>query len=262
MRKPEAKDVFEYILVPLAFLTVALLGGVRFAVDTGELRFIAPPLITLILGALVLIVFARGGLIDPAGTIGERHGLVENASGVVRLASLYFATAQVFNAVTPERGLLGFCFNLFYFLIFWNNLFVVFNPARLMKSLAGMLGASFALKYLVLSDLFAPTESWAKYILQTLMKTATLGALEYEAFAPATGYLAFATVALYLLALYSIAPRVGSAEELLYQVFAERYRLTPVERRRLLAAVAETALREPAVIDAEIVEERSDQSAS
>jgi hypothetical protein len=262
MQKPEAKDIFDYILAPLAFLTVALLGGIRFALDTGEMRFIAPPLVTLILGALVMVVFARGGLIDLAGAIGSRHGMLENASGAARAASIYFATAQVFNAVTPERGLLGFCFNLFYFLIFWNNLFVVFNPARLMRSLAGMLGASFALKYLLLSDLLAPTESWAKYILQTLMKTASLGALEFEVFAPATGYLAFATVALYLIALYSIAPRVDRAEELLYQVFAERYRLTPVERRRLLAAVAETASREPDVIDAEIVEERSNQSTS
>ena len=143
MQKPEAKDIFDYILVPLACLTVALLGGVRFAVDTGELRFIAPPLVTLILAALVMVVFVRGGLIDPAGSIGEHHGLLENASGAVRAASLYFATAQVFNTVTPERGLLGFCFNLFYFLIFWNNLFVVFNPARLMRSLTGLLGASF-----------------------------------------------------------------------------------------------------------------------
>ncbi|HXG66509.1 MAG TPA: hypothetical protein VNO70_15525 [Blastocatellia bacterium] len=254
MQKPATRDVFTYILVPLLFLTVALLGGVRFAVESNELRFFAPQLISVILGAFAMILFARGGLIHPGEMVGEHHGLLENASGVIRLAAVYFATVQVFNAVTPESGLLNFCFNLFYFLIFLNNLFVVFNPARLVKSLAVVLGASFILKYLILADVFAPSESWAKYMLQKLMQTASLGMLDYQAFAPATGYLAFATVALYILGLYLIAPRVDRAEEMLYRIFIERYRLTPAERRRLLAAVAETTAEEEEVIEAEVIE--------
>lgn len=256
MRKPEPKDVLNYILVPLIFLTVALMGGVRFAAANNDLQFLAPQLISLILAAFVILLFTRGGLIQIADHLSDRFGFIENASGAVRLAAIYFATVQVFNLVTPERGLLNFCFNLFYFLIFWNNLFVVFNPLRLTKSLATVLGASFALKYLVLADLFSPSESWAKYILQKLMQTASLGSLEYDVFAPATGYLAFATLAIYLLGLYSIAPRVDRAEELLYQVFIERYKLSPRERRRLLAAVAETAARDADAIDADVIEER------
>ncbi|HKS40380.1 MAG TPA: hypothetical protein VJX74_07170 [Blastocatellia bacterium] len=265
MRKPETKDVFKYIVVPVLFLTVALMGGVRFTAENNELQFLAPQLVSVILAAFVMILFVRGGIIELPDYIGEHHGLVENASGTIRLATLYFATIQIFNAVTPERGLLNFCFYLFYFLIFWNNLFVVFNPVRLTKSLATVLGASFVLKYLVLADLFAPSESWAKYILQKLMQTATLGTLDFEAFSPATGYLGFATVVLYIMTLYLIAPRVDRAEELLYNIFIERYKLKPVERRRLLAAVAETALREAdtppsasrdeSVIEAEFVED-------
>lgn len=265
MRKPETKDVFKYIIVSVLFLTVALMGGVRFTADSNELRFLAPQLVSVILAAFVMILFVRGGILELPDYIGEHHGLVENASGTIRLATLYFATIQIFNAVTPERGLLNFCFYLFYFLIFWNNLFVVFNPVRLTKSLATVLGASFVLKYLVLADLFAPSESWAKYILQKLMQTATLGTLDFEAFSPATGYLGFATVVLYIMTLYLIAPRVDRAEELLYNIFIERYKLKPVERRRLLAAVAETALREAdappsasrdeSVIEAEFVED-------
>jgi hypothetical protein len=265
MRKPETKDVFKYIIVPVLFLTVALMGGVRFTAENNELQFLAPQLVSVILAAFVMILFVRGGIIELPDYIGEHHGLVENASGTIRLATLYFATIQIFNAVTPERGLLNFCFYLFYFLIFWNNLFVVFNPVRLTKSLATILGASFVLKYLVLADLFAPSESWAKYILQKLMQTATLGTLDFQAFSPATGYLGFATVVLYIMTLYLIAPRVDRAEELLYNIFIERYKLKPVERRRLLAAVAETALREAdtpptasrdeSVVEAEFVED-------
>jgi hypothetical protein len=257
MKKPATKDVLRYIILPLIFLTVALAGGVRFTAELQELRFIAPQLVSLILAVFVMIVFVRGGLIRLDDYTREDRGLIENASGLVRLAAIYFATTQVFNAVTPERGLLNFFFNLFYFLIFWNNLFVVFNPARLTKSLAVVLGASFALKYLILADLFAPTESWAKYALQKLMQTASLGALEFEVFAPATGYLAFVTVAFYILGLYLISPRVDRTEELLYNIFIERHRLSPAARRRLLAAVADTATHDEEVIEAELIEEKS-----
>jgi hypothetical protein len=256
VRKPETKEVFKYLGVPLIFLTVALMGGMRLAIENSDLRFIAPQLITLILAAFALILFVRGGLVELSERIGERLGLIENLSGTIFLLSLYFATAQVFNLVTPERGLMNFCFNLFYFLIFFNNLFVVFNPRRLVKSLAIVLGASFAVKYLLLADLFAPTESWSKYILQKLLQTASLGALEFEMFAPATGYLAFATLVLYIIGLYAIAPRTQASEELLYKIFMERYKLRPAERKQLIAAIAEaTSKEEDEIIEAEIVEE-------
>ena len=270
MQKPDTRDVVKYILAPLIFLTVALSGGVRFAVETNELRFISPQLSLVIIAAFVMILLVRGGIIELRESVGSHYGLLENAAGAVRIVALYFATAQVFNAVTPERGLLNFFFIVFYFLIFWNNLFVVFNPVRLTKSLAAILGASFVLKHLVLADLFAPTESWAKYILQKLMQTATLDTLDIQTYSAATGYLAFATVVFYVLGLYLIAPRVDRTEELLYSIFTERYRLTPVERRRLLVAVAEATASEDVatsmaraepipddVIEAEVIEGQS-----
>lgn len=256
MQKPDTRDVFRYVLLPLLFLTVALMGGVRFATGSNELRFLAPPLVTLILGAFAMMLFVRGGLIDVREQVGEQRGITDNISGAIFLLSFYAATAQVFNLVTPERGLLNFCFNLFYFLIFFNNLFVVFNPVRLAKSLSIVLGASFVLKYLVLADLFQPTESWAKYFLQKLMQTASLGALDYEVFAPATGYLAFGALVLYVFGLYLIAPRVDADEELLYDLFQERYRLTPLARRRLLAALTTAvAPRADEIVDVEVVDE-------
>ncbi len=257
MQKPEFPDILKYLLAPLGFLTVALLGGLRLAVETNDLRFIAPQLITLILAAFAIILFVRGGLLEIAGRVGERLGLLDNLAGAIFLLSLYFATAQVFNLVTPERGLLNFCFNLFYLLIFFNNLFVLFNPQRLVKSLAMVLGASFALKYLVFADLFSPTESWSKYMLQKLLQTASLGALEFEVFAPLTGYLAFATLSLYLIGLYLIAPRIEPGEELLYKIFVDRYKLRPQERKHLMAALAEaTAEEESEIIEAEIMNSR------
>ena len=258
MERPATSEVVKYKLAPLIFLTVALAGGVRFAVETNEVQFIAPSLSLVIIAAFVMILLVRGGIIDLRESVGSHHGLLENATGVARLFALYLATAQVFNAVTPERGLLNFFFIVFYFLIFWNNLFLVFNPVRLTRSLATLLGASFVLKYLVLADLFAPTESWAKYILQKLMQTATLDTLDVQVYAGATGYLAFATVVFYILGLYLIAPRVDRTEELLYSIFAERHRLTPVERRRLLVAVAEATASDDAASQSKEPEQASD----
>ena len=257
LQKPATKDVLKFILIPLLFLTVAMLGGMRFAAESEELRFLKPQLIALILGAFVMILFVRGGVIETSQHIGERLGLTDNLSGIIFLASLYFATAQIFNLVTPERGLFNFCFNLFYFLIFLNNLFLVFNPVRLAKSLSIVLGISFLLKYLVLADLFAPSESWAKYIFQKLIQTATLGALEFDAFAPATGYLAFLALALYLLGIWLIAPRANRDEEILYKILLERHLFKPIERRRLLAALAEATQQEEEIVEAEIIEEKS-----
>ncbi|MEW6127176.1 MAG: hypothetical protein AB1757_09065 [Acidobacteriota bacterium] len=256
MQKPETKDVFNYLITPLLFLTVALAGGMRIAVEGNELRFLAPQLITLILAAFAMVLFIRGGLVNLRERVGERLGLTENLSGGIFLLSLYFATAQVFNLVTPERGLLNFCFNLFYFLIFFNNLFVVFNPPRLVKSLAVVLGASFLLKYLLLADWFAPSDSLGKAILQKLMQTASLGALDFETFASATGYLAFAALMLYIIGLYLIAPPVDQAEELLYRIFIERHKLSPGERRRLLQAVTEATDEDDEIIEAEVISER------
>jgi hypothetical protein len=257
VQKPETKDVFRYLLAPLIFLTVAFLGGMRFEVESGQLRFIAPQLMALVLAACAFVLFLRGGLIEISERLGERFGLLENLAGAVFLASLYFATAQVFNLVTPERGLLNFCFTLFYLFVFLNNLFVVFNPQRLVKSLASLFALSFALKYLILADLFAPSESWSKYVLQKLLQGASLGTLDFEVFAPATGYLAFAGLILYIIGLVMIAPRVEPSEELLYRVFLNRAKLRPAERKNIIAAIAEaTAANQEEVIEAEIIDTR------
>ena len=115
MEKPDTSDVVKYILAPLVFLTVTLAGGVRFAIEANEVQFIAPHLSLIIIAAFVMILLVRGGIIDLRESVGSHHGLLENATGLVRLFTLYLATAQVFNAVTPERGLLNFFFIVFYF---------------------------------------------------------------------------------------------------------------------------------------------------
>jgi hypothetical protein len=165
------------------------------------------------------------------------EGILDRVSGFALGLAVWVATVQIFSSVTPERGLLNVCFNIFYLLILLNDIAVAFSPRRLAGALLTMLGASFVLKYLVLTELFAPTSSWGKYVLQELMRAGSLGLLDQEPFAPLTGYLAFLSLALYFFALYLIAPRLTRDEALLYRILSHRHRLTESERIRLLSII-------------------------
>jgi len=246
--KPTIRYVVNYLLAPIVFLTVALAGGIRFQVGTNTFQFVYPPLVSCIVGALAIVLLMRCGigrtaesLSQGAGPDGEQSGVLENASRALLIIAVYFATVQVFSLVTPDSGLFFFFFNVFYLLILLNDLFVVFNPRRLAGALAVILGASFMLKYLVLAAIFSPASSWGNYILQELLKTGSLGALDQEPFAPATGYLAFFTVAFYVLGLFLIAPRSArsaSGDALLYAIRANRYGVTTSEPVLLEVTVA------------------------
>jgi hypothetical protein len=54
----------SYWALPLIFLTVTLLGGLRVSAEGQKFIFFPPPLITLVLAVLLMLLFVRGGLID------------------------------------------------------------------------------------------------------------------------------------------------------------------------------------------------------
>jgi len=238
MNKASMRHLARYVLSPVLFLTVALIAGIRFQAQTSGFQFIYPPLVSCIVGALATVLLIRCGLFRTTQPDSEDQGVLDGISRLVLISCAYLATVQVFNCVTPERGLLSVFFNIFYLLILLNDLFVVFNPKKLAGALATILGASFLLKYLLLSDLFAPASSWGKYLLQEFVKAGSLGALDQEPFAPATGYLALSAVGLYVVGLYLIAPIVSRTDAVLYKILTHRYALTHSERIQLLTTVA------------------------
>jgi hypothetical protein len=248
--------LLRHVVLPQLFLTAALLGGLRFVGADNEIRFVAPPLSTLMLAAFLVVLFARSGLLEVARDwLGEARSPLENASNALTLAALYAATVQVFNAVLPEDTLFNALFTLFFLMVFWNSMFAILRPERFVKSLGGLLVAAFVVKYLLLVALFEPSESLSKTVLQTLLRGVTLGGIESVPYARATGYTAFAAVALYLVGLWAASPPPDPQGELLYELLASRRRLTAADERRLLAALAPDGTGEaPEVIDAEIEE--------
>jgi hypothetical protein len=195
--EPAAREAF---VLPLLFLTVTLAGGLRVTAG-GELRFLPPPLFTLVLAMLLMGVLVRGGVLAPERLMGVARSPLANLGGAVVLFALFFASAQLFNSVTPERGLLHLVFDVFFLVLLWNTAAAGPRAADLLHSLAVVFGSAFVLKYIVFASLYDPAGGLAKRVLTTLLEGVTLGTLAYEPDAAPTGYVAFATIVFYMIGL-------------------------------------------------------------
>jgi membrane associated rhomboid family serine protease len=193
----------EALTLPLVFLSVALGGGMRIGVD-GRLGFVAPPLMALVLAVVLVGALYRSGALVPDRLVHPRRGGLENASGVVVVATLGLAAAQVISALTPEAGLLALAFNVAWLVLFGNTLAARPDRARLLTSLLVVFGAAFVVKYVLLGALYAPEAGLTKRVVMALVEGVSLGALAYQPPGPATGYVAFATVLAFLVGIAAL----------------------------------------------------------
>jgi hypothetical protein len=195
----------SYVVLPFVFLTVALLGGLRVNSESHAFMFLPPSLITLILAVLLLLLFVRGGLIEIRSLITSANSPFTNVTHIWMLLTLFFACAQAFNSVLPERGLLHWLFSFFFLWTLWNNQFSAFDARRLLRSLLVLFGTAFVLKHMLLASLYSADGGWLKRLTGALVSGVTLGVLDGEQFAPATGYISFFTLGLYLAGLILIS---------------------------------------------------------
>ena len=191
-------SLLRFILLPLLFLTVALLGGLRISAEGHAFIFIAPPLVTLVLAVLLMLLFVRGRLVEFNQWISSERPPLTNISHGWMLLALFFASAQAFNSVLPERGLLHWLFSFFFLWTLWNNQFSSFDARRLLRSLTVLFGTAFVLKHMLLASLYSPDGGWLKKMAGVLLQGVSLGTLDAPAFAPATGYISFFTLSLYV----------------------------------------------------------------
>lgn len=201
--------VRESFTLPLLLLSVAAAGGFRMA-PGGGIQFLHPPVMALVLAVLLMGVMTRAGLLVPGLLVDDGRRGLENASGMVVLAALFIASAQVIQCLAPEAGLLHVVYYVFMTVLMWNTLAAAPDRQRLLHSLFVIFGSAFLLKYVALASLFDPEGGMMRRVVTAIMEGVALGTLQHAPFAPATGYAAFFTTLVYLGAL-SLLPRARRA---------------------------------------------------
>ena len=199
------RALLDHVALPMLFLTVVLLGGLRVGTESRTFIFVAPPLVTLLLAVLLVLLLVRGRLIRFHQWIASDLPPLTNVVHIWMLITLFFASAQAFNSVLPERGLLHWLFSFFFLWTLWNNQFSSFDPRRLLRSLAILFGTAFVLKHMLLASLYSPEGGWLKRVAGTLLQGVSLGTIDASNFAPATGYISFFTLTLYVAGLILLA---------------------------------------------------------
>lgn len=193
----------EAIYLPLLFLTVMLLGGLRIA---EHVRFVPPPVFALVLGLLLFGVLVRGHVLVPERLMHASRSPLENLNGLVVILTTFLASTQIFNLMIPESGLPFLLFNVFLFVLLINTLAGSPDRISVLRSLAVIVGSAFTLKFVVLSALSAPEGGALKRMLLALLEGITLGTLSQPPLHAVTGYVAFATLVLFLIGLAMLAP--------------------------------------------------------
>lgn len=231
------RALVDNVVLPMLFLTVALLGGLRVAAENRTFIFIAPPLVTLFLGVLLMLLLIRGRLIRFHQWVGSELPPLTNIIHIWILITLFFASVQAFNSVLPERGLLHWLFSFFFLWTLWNNQFSSFDPPRLLRSLAILFGTAFVLKHILLATLYSPEGGWLKRIAGTLLQGVSLGTLDEPNFAPATGYICFFTLALYVAGLILLAFAGRDEANLVVHPVTDKYQLTATDELAVRDAI-------------------------
>lgn len=192
------RALLDFVVLPFLFLTVALLGGLRIGAESRTFIFITPPLATLLFAVLLMLLLVRGGLLRLQQWVGSELPPLTNVAHIWLFITIFFASAQAFNSVLPERGLLHWLFSFCFLWTLWNNQFSSFDARRLLRSLAILFGTAFVLKHMLLASLYSPEGGWLKRVAGTLLQGVALGTLDAPSFAAVTGYIAFFTLALYV----------------------------------------------------------------
>jgi hypothetical protein len=228
-----AREAFQ---LPFLFLTVVLLGAVHIT-DRVSLR--PPSLFGLVLSVMLLGLLVRSSALTPARLMHATRPRLANVNGLTVIVSAVLAAAQAFTLVTPEFGLPRVLVSLFLLILLLNTLAASPDRTRVLRSLLVILGATFTLKFVVLAALSGPADGRLARVLQILFEGVTLGTVSQEPIHPATSYLAFVTLVLFLIGV-SLLPGQAVSLRIGGQSLAETPSAGAVERRRRPARHEET----------------------
>jgi hypothetical protein len=190
----------EGVVVPWLLVVVCIAASVRVTID-GELRVLPPPLSAVMLAVLVLTVLVRSGQLVPARLAGRGRPALHVLNGISVLVALGWASASVVALVTPEAGLPKLAGLILLAALLVNTLAAAAGRIAALRALFVACAAAFVVKFIVLAALYDPTRGLGGWIVATFLDGVTLGSFGQVVWAPVTGYLAFATVVAYFVAI-------------------------------------------------------------
>jgi hypothetical protein len=184
--------------LPLALLTVVLIGGIRL---TSPVAIVPPTLFSLVLGTVLLAVFAQSGVVDVSALVHPNRPPWANVNGLLVLITLFAAGAQVISRLTPDAGLPALAVSVLFFVTLLQLGAAALDRERCLRVWAVTLLSAFVVKFVVLAALAGPADRTLARALQVLVDGLTFGSLTAPAERPAAGYLAFAMLGVYSFAL-------------------------------------------------------------
>jgi hypothetical protein len=187
--------LLEACLLPALFLTVVLAGAVR---PGGDVTFTPPSLASLVTAVVLMVLYVRSGTLAPERLMNTQRSLLANVNGFTVLATAFLASAQAITLVVPESGAPV----VIVWAVLVSLVLQVFTIApdrpRLLRGLLVTFGAVFTLKFVLLAAISAPAEGRLSRALQLLFEGITLGSMSQRPHHALEGYVAFGTLALYL----------------------------------------------------------------
>lgn len=219
----------EAWLLPALFLTVVLAGALR---PGGDVTMMPPSLASLVMATVLLVLYVRSGTLAPERLMNGARSTIANLNGFAVLATAFAASAQVTTLVIPESGVPA--------LIVWIVLVSLVLQAfaigpdrpRLLRGLLVTFGAVFTLKFIVLAAMSAPAQGRLSRALQMLFDGLTLGSIAQRPPHALEGYVAFGTLALYLV---GIALLPAATWQMVRSPNAENQPLVTTEEPRQLS---------------------------
>ena len=179
------------MLLALLF-AVGLLGGLR--IGESEI-WLAPPLFTLVLAVLMLGALNRRGTISLERLLYSSRSAVD-LYGLLVILAIVFASAQAFHVTVPTGSPRLLVYLLFFLsLLALNTRLIAADHARMLWTLVVVFGAAFTVTFVVLPS--SPPGGVRELLCRILPGC--------QPRHPATGYLAFFTLFLYLSALAGLA---------------------------------------------------------
>jgi hypothetical protein len=171
-----------------------------------DIAFVPAPLFALVLAVLLLGALVRSGALAPSRLAHASRPALANVNGAIVLFTLFLASAQVFHLVTPESGLPRIAAHGLFLVLLLNTWASAPDRSRFLQSLMVIFGSAFVLKFIMLGALSDASAGRLHRMMVVLLEGVTLGSLTQDPLHPAMGYIAFGTLAIFLLSLSLLPP--------------------------------------------------------